>query len=431
MAARRLQRTASGGSGRALRVVLVGVLLACTILHARTCRADLVQQLVSGVSEERIRSDIAALEFTRAAPGDLAAAAALISQRFSEAGYVPEHQPVSYSENVIARLPGLTQPGQIFVIGAHFDTVYGTPGADDNASGVAAVLEIARSLSGIRLPFTVEFVAFTLEETYPYFLGSRSYRQSRMVGGQQIIGMICFEMIGYTCANPGCQTPFYNIPGCLQVEREGVDTGLYIAPLVNDASTGLLEACNAAAAAYVPDLERLSMQVAANGGCYGFTRRSDHVPFWDVGIPAISFFDTIDMRTPWYHTSGDRLETLDLPFCRRVTQLGLAMVLQSGVSDVPPIRIAPLPVLAVYPNPSSGEVRIRFDLRGSGAARLGIYDAGGRSVRALDAGVGAQGPHELVLDGLDGKGRGLPAGAYFVRLETNSDTVRRKLIIAR
>jgi hypothetical protein len=221
--------------------------------------ADLLQQLVAEVSAERITDTIAALEYPRYTAGGLSIAAGYIAQQFASCGYTVRFQSVSYSQNVVARLPGAIDPEQVFVVGAHFDTAAGTPGADDNASGVAAVLEIARVLRDLRFPYSVDFVAFTLEEFPPCFQGSREYVRQAGLQGDQVIGMICFDMIAYTCGTPGCQTPYYSIPGCLQLDREGVNVGRYAATLANDASVELLERCDEVAQVYVPLLERLSM----------------------------------------------------------------------------------------------------------------------------------------------------------------------------
>jgi len=302
------------------------LLLAAISLPAR---ADVIQFLVDEVSEARLSEHIAALEFPRSTPANLAVASDYIRGQLESFDYTVSEQPLDYSENLIARIEGSMDPDRVFVIGAHFDTIATTTGADDNASGVAGMLECARILAGMDLPYSVEFVAFTLEELGLF--GSYHYVEDAKAEGKNIFGFINFEMIGYTCTEPGCQGAIWSIPGCFNVDPEGGIVGTYAAALVNDASAHLMDACVFAAATYVPDLEVVTMQVAGSGECAGagwnFTRRSDHVPFWEAGFPAIEFFDTYNLRNNLYHTMNDRLATLDMTFCRRIVQTGLAVAL--------------------------------------------------------------------------------------------------------
>jgi hypothetical protein len=406
----------------------VPLLSLIAILFVPPAGADFLEQLVGEVSEERISDTIASLEYARYTPAALKEASGYIAGQFASNGYTVRLQPISISENVVARLPGTIHPEQVFVVGAHFDTASSTPGADDNASGVAAVLEIARVLRNLRFPYSVDFVAYTLEEYPPCFQGSREYVRLAGLQGEQIIGSICFDMIGYTCDAVGCQVPYYGIPGCLQLDREGVNVGRYAAVLATDASAELLENCGAVAQAYVPLLERLTMQVAGDGTCYPNSRRSDQVPFWDASLPALEFFDTYGDRNPNYHGSGDRLSTLDLPFCRRITQVALAMTVLPGLSDVADARDL-AGTLAVYPTPSRSDTRIRFELGRPGPVRLSVLDVTGRIRRVLAARDWPAGTHDWVWDGRDGAGRPVARGTYLIRLESGSGSETRKAIL--
>lgn len=403
------------------------LLLAAGLL-AHPAGADPLPQLVAEVSAARIHDQIAALEYRRYTPEELDLAAAYIAQEFGAYGYAVRFQDVNTSMNVVARLAGATAPDYVFVVGAHYDTVSNTPGADDNASGVAAVLEIARVLAGLHLPYSVDFVAFTLEEISPFFQGSREYVRLAGLQGDRIIGMICFDMIGYTCDTPGCQTPFYSVPGCLQLDREGVNVGRYAATLVNDASAELLLRCQDVAQTYVPLLERLSMQVAGNGTCFGLARRSDQVPFWDAGLLAIEFLDTYGDRNPYYHTPGDLLSTLDIPFCRQITQVALAMTVLPGISGVPE-ELDLADRLTVFPSPARAETHVRFELARPGSVRLSVLDVSGRIQRVLASREWPAGAHEWVWDGRDATGRMLGKGIYYVRLTSHEGTQSTPLVL--
>ena len=190
------------------------------------------------------------------------------------------------------------------VIGAHYDTVPGSPGADDNATGVAVLLELARDIASAPLKYPVQLVAFDMEE-YGY-LGSSHHAAKYKQQQKSIRLMISLEMLGYCNHNPNSQS----YPAGLK--HFYPNSGNFIA-LIGTLRT-------------VPDLINLSGKIRKSGQpCEWLpvpnrglivpdTRRSDHVPFWDNGYPAIMVTDTANMRNPHYHRESDRIETLDLDF---------------------------------------------------------------------------------------------------------------------
>jgi hypothetical protein len=129
---------------------------------------------------------------------NLSAAADFITHSFEAAGYTVAFQPYEVKgrtyRNIIAERRGTEEPDRILIVGAHYDTVEGSPGADDNASGVAVLLELARLHAETRFRKTMRFVAFTLEEP-PFFrsrhMGSRVYARSLKERGEQVEGMLC------------------------------------------------------------------------------------------------------------------------------------------------------------------------------------------------------------------------------------------------
>jgi Zn-dependent M28 family amino/carboxypeptidase len=196
------------------------------------------------------------------------------------------------------------------VIGAHYDTVPGSPGADDNATGVAVLLELARDIASRPLKYPVQLVAFDMEE-YGY-LGSSHHAAKYKQQQESIRLMISLEMLGYCNHNPNSQS----YPAGLKYFYP--NSGNFIA-LIGTLRT-------------VPDLIKLSGKIRKSGQpCEWLpvpnrglivpdTRRSDHVPFWDNGYPAIMVTDTANMRNPHYHRESDRIETLDLDFLAGVCQ---------------------------------------------------------------------------------------------------------------
>ncbi len=206
--------------------------------------------------------------------------------------------------NLIASLPGASSDGQVLAV-AHYDTVPDCPGADDNASGVAGLLETARAMAAHRFHKNLVFIAFALEEYgYP---GSLHYVQDARTNRTTIAGVFDLEMIGYTSpmqtAPPGVPAPA---------------VGNFIGVVGNRRSQGLVSLFKDGASRFVPSLPVEGLIVEGNGEDLPVVRLSDHAPFWDAGYPAVLITDTAFLRNPHYHLRTDTLDTLDLPFLRQV-----------------------------------------------------------------------------------------------------------------
>lgn len=208
--------------------------------------------------------------------------------------------------NLLLKLPGQQMARPPILIGAHYDAIPGSPGADDNASGVAVLLELGRSLSAQPARYPVWLVAFDLEEFG--LLGSRHCAEQFHAQGQRLRLMLSLEMLGYCDPQPGSQRYpadfFYQL-----YPSHGNFLGLVGSP------TTFL------------DMQRLSRSLRQVGqvpahwfpapnraSALPDLRRSDHAPFWDLGYPAVMLTDTADQRNPHYHQASDRPETLDLDF---------------------------------------------------------------------------------------------------------------------
>ncbi|HEY9769565.1 MAG TPA: M28 family peptidase [Coleofasciculaceae cyanobacterium] len=196
------------------------------------------------------------------------------------------------------------------LVGAHYDAVPGTPGADDNASGVAVLLELAAVFASTPLKYPVRLVAFDLEEYG--LLGSTAYAQQLQQDKQKLRLMLSLEMLGYCDDAKGSQTypqiikPFYSA------------NANFIALVGNLAS--------------IPDLIHLSRQMKRNGTpiqvlpdpsggkLISITGFSDHFPFWQKKYRAIMVTDTAMLRNPHYHKASDTIKTLDLDFLTNTCQ---------------------------------------------------------------------------------------------------------------
>ncbi len=157
------------------------------------------------------------------APRSLEAAAVLIERQLGDYGYDVERQRYFAAcqevSNLVAEVRGTKRPEQIVVLGAHYDTVPGTPGADDNASAVAVLLEVVRMMREQRPRKTVRYVAFACEEP-PHFytgeMGSQVYARRCREKSEQVVGMLCLEMVGYYSSQKGSQRIPEAIPKILR-----------------------------------------------------------------------------------------------------------------------------------------------------------------------------------------------------------------------
>ena len=211
-------------------------------------------------------------------------------------------------KNIVAEKKGMTFPNRVFILGAHYDTVPGSPGADDNASAIAVLLEIARNIQSVSLEGTVRLIAFSLEE-YDY-IGSTHYIESVKKGKEEILGMISLEMVGFT--GPRQDYPPYLDP------KHYPNVGDFIAIIGNERSKKLLEKVCQSFKTHIPQLPLEFLMVPGNGEGMEEVRLSDHSTFWDEGFPALLVTDTSFLRNPNYHFPSDRIETLNFEFMQKV-----------------------------------------------------------------------------------------------------------------
>jgi len=223
--------------------------------------------------------------------------------------------------NVIATLPpsnpsAPAASGPPLIVAAHYDTVQGSPGADDNASAVAVVLESARVLRSKRLAREIRLIGFCLEEED--LLGSLAYARELRDRGERIAGAIVLECVGYTSPIPGSQLAPPRLPIPLP------PVGDFLGVVGNALSGSLVAALDGAVRRDVPELKTITLLVPGNGEVLPDTRRSDHAAFWYYGYPALMLTDTANFRNPHYHSPTDTIETLDFTFMQRVAKAVIA-----------------------------------------------------------------------------------------------------------
>lgn len=260
---------------------------------------------------------------------ELEAAATYIHDSFRELGYLPDIQAYASQgktvKNIAIERIGNTLPQEIVVVGAHYDSVFGSPGANDNGSGVAALLELARLLKGKQMNRTVRFVAFVNEEppfSYTEEMGSRVYATQARKRSERISAMLSLETIGYYSDAPGSQ--HYPFPFSFFYP----DTANFIGFVGNLSSRRLVRRSLEAFRRSTPFP---SEGVASPGWITGIGW-SDHWSFWQAGYPAIMITDTALFRYAHYHAPTDTPDKLDYNRTARVVK-GLSHVVEALANE--------------------------------------------------------------------------------------------------
>lgn len=281
-----------------------------------------LQTLIEDISADALRASVTAIARPRhylAEPNANQETGRWLAEQFESLDYRVSRQ--GEWGNVVAT-PQQPEGPQI-VVGAHYDTVPDSPGADDNASAVAVMLACARAVSTLSPRPPVVFVGFNREEDG--FLGSLDLianwlpQQCFSISAAHVL-----EMVGCFSQQPGSQ----RMPPGLPIR--GPETADFLGLVCNRGSNCLLRPILSKASAYLPSFPVLGLQVYL-----GMERffvdllRSDHIAFWQAGIPAIMWTDTAEFRNPNYHQSSDTPDTLDYASMRRVAQLLTLAVLSA------------------------------------------------------------------------------------------------------
>lgn len=331
-----------------------------------------VPSLLSSVDQARASALVQELAFPRGSSASDAArqqATEIVTQQFVDAGYEPHTQSVVLAStgkdmpNVYATLPGTQCSNRVLVVGAHYDSEDPQgPAADDNATGVAGLFELARALHDHPLPITVRFVAFSYEENG--LVGSFAMAKQDKADGTDIVGAVSLEMLGYTTT---AIDPLTNIPGT------------YLAMVTDPASAPLARAFGAAAYTYTPEFPAFAAVIDPD--VLPDIYRSDHAAYALNGYEGLMATDTANFRNPNYHQPTDTLDTIDFSFLAHSTRTALAGVATLASSDqngdgtadlcappAPPVTTAPtsLPVPPAAPPAAAPAVPVVGNARYTG-----------------------------------------------------------------
>lgn len=294
-----MQLVASTPSSKPVPAAIRGAIEAVSPVELRS--------IVERISRPRVRGSAGNREIQQA-----------ITEMFAAAWDDDRRIILDDASNVVAGDPRQAR----ILVGAHYDSVPVTPGADDNASAVAALIGLARAI-GPR--DDVCLVAFDGEECG--FVGSRALVDR--LGAHRLEQVHVLEMVGYASMVPGSQrNPIPGIPA--------PTVGDFLAVVGTHGSRGLLDDVLSAADAhplpvqglYLPDVPLPMIEAMSH-----HVLRSDHAPFWRAGLPALMWTDTAEFRNPHYHKATDTPDTLDYDFLAGVTRLLVHAVLAGVGAD--------------------------------------------------------------------------------------------------
>ncbi len=331
-------------------------------------------------------------------PGN-ALAAQWMQQEFSRMGYTPSVQAFgTRGENVLVEKPGLVHPERKVIICAHYDSMPSGltgPGADDDGSGVCAVMEAARAMAGHDFENTVVFALWDEEEQG--LIGSAYYTSTAAGNDEEVLAAVQMDAIGYDG----------NGDGLMRIHTRPVGNSIAIkdSALTVNTTYGL----------------DLPIVINDPGQTY-----SDHASFWTQGYGAILVIEDFDNDpNPHYHTSSDRLEYMDLAYWQGLTKLTIgttaAMAVPVSDTQVSFSDPASAPMFELFPNPVREVLQVRFDKSSTTTAILTITDATGRMIgqpRSVVSGTGT-----IDVDVSD-----LAPGAYVVSFRSGSAEMSKRFL---
>jgi hypothetical protein len=268
--------------------------------------------LAPNLDPDRLFAHVEALAFDRSSAETRLQAREYILKELELAGWTPELLPFDGGMNIDARRAGTDPNAGAILVGAHYDTVAQSPGSDDNATGVATVLEIARVLGTTPTPRSLQLVLFDLEEVG--LLGSLAFAAG--VDRAVLMGAIVLDMLGFACQTAGCQQYPDGLPTIALRP-----TGDFLAVVGDAEHLPLLEAFSKTRRDDAPPV--ISLPVPLKGILAPVLLRSDHASFWLQEIGAVMVTDTANFRNPHYHQPTDTPETLDREFLTQSAQLVL------------------------------------------------------------------------------------------------------------
>jgi peptidase M28-like protein len=300
---------------------------ACSSVPAETRAA--IPALIAVITPESCEAELAALQAVGGRSSlnaeQTEAVLAYLEARMAALGYATYREAAGdfglvTQTNLFAEIRGSSEPEVICEIGAHFDTVSRSPGADDNGSGVTGVLQVAAALRGFQPKRSIRFCFFAAEEVG--LRGSAAHVALVKERGEEVDGLLNLEMIGYYSEEPDSQGAPIRVPIIASLPY----TADFILVAGNFNSGGLGNIYERCIDRYVPELKYYSANRLA--GFFADAARSDHSSYWDAGLRGIMISDTSEFRNHNYHRPTDTIDTINFIFLSRVTLAATATMVE-------------------------------------------------------------------------------------------------------
>ena len=389
-----------------------------------------IQEMVNQVDKDKLKSyldSIVGIRHYVSNPNHLTYVANYVNRFMLQNGLSIGHQFFKYNNidfpNLIGFHEGLNNQN-LCLINAHYDSAEFAPGADDNGTGLAGVLEACRIMHNYYFKNNIQYTSFGNEELG--LIGSINYVLNGIKPNQNIKGLINYELIGYYSDQPNTQIipPGFELLFPAQATQiiNNQNRGDFIVNTGNSTSVPLLNMWNVAAAQYVPDLKVMAFPLPGNGEIAPILRRSDHAPFWDKGYQALMITDGAETRNHNYHTVNDKIETLNMDFMSNVVKAGIATLatlaepLNATVHDIDLYNVLKTKYIQrpesifIYPNPV--ENQFSFTYRGissENAINVEIINTSGKVVRNYLLGKNSNESYQINTSLL-------PSGTYMLQV---------------
>lgn len=398
-----------------------------------------IQALVDQVDTNRLFNDLANLEGVRDHANGfphLEDSRNLLEQHFENHGLqmIEDEWEVNgfNAKNIIGKIRGKSDAPMVYILDGHYDTVNDSPGADDNASAIAGVMEAVRILSNYGFEHEVKFIGFDLEEED--LLGSLHYVGENLIT-ENLGGVINLEMIGYYDNAPNTQI-FPSVfeaafPDAFALLQADSFRGNFIVNAGYTPFVALQDSFYNIASTYVPELKIINL-VATNFSDLPNQAllRSDHAAFWFLNRPAIMLTDGADFRNPFYHTMNDTKETLNMEFMGNVVKAAIATIAE--LAEIRNSTTAKVEVTSntnslncdfqIFPNPTNDILKLNFAECGLNDFQVKIFDR--RGVLVFEKKY-ANTQNDFITIDLQEMERGI----YFLKMEEGEKVLSQKILV--
>jgi len=323
--------------------------------------------------------------------------------------------PTGSLMNVIATKTGTQFPDQYYIICAHYDAITYTtpmtlaPGADDNGSGTAAVIEAARVFKDYDFNYSIKFILFPGEEQGLW--GSEAYATYAASIGQQILGVLNMDMIGYDS----------NGDGIIEIHA------------------GTMSSSQAIGTQMVSNINTFGLSLTAQYQTSGSSSASDHASFWNHGYPAIMHIEDFQDFTPHYHSNGDVLSTMNLPYFHDNAKLTIGTLAQLAILDTTSVVSIPdMQTIAdnfilydPYPNPFNPVVNIKYSINSPEKVSVDVYNILGEHIQSLVNNYQQAGDYHLAWNTQNESSKKVASGVYLIRTTFGKKSFTKKVILMR